>query len=50
MQIPITGTFRAGASDSFAAAVADAYGLKLIENHKEIVLAGPPVPVARPRD
>ena len=50
-QIPITGIFRAGASRSFARAVADAYGMRIIEQGDRIELAGAPnrFPSERPR-
>jgi transmembrane sensor len=46
--IPITGIFRTGASVSFAAAVAAAYRLEVVESAGAIMLAGLPGPASAP--
>jgi transmembrane sensor len=48
--LTITGTFRAGTASSFAQAMAAAYRLEVIERADEIVLAGRPDVISRPKD
>jgi transmembrane sensor len=45
--VEVTGVFRAGDSASFAQAVAEAYGLQVIESPRQLVLSGVPVPPGR---